>query len=409
MPPGKPPGSPPPARRGGHLFMCGRMAVRPSRRGRTACKHRRMPAAGEQHQPVATKRIAFLEGVRGVAACLVVVQHLIAAEYPAYREWSHQYLDLGRIGVVAFFLVSGYVIPLSLSGQTLSTFAIRRFFRLFPVYWVAFALFVLIHLRDIVGHVTAPVGVLNVLMLQGLVGAVSILPPAWTLSIELLFYAQSATAKARRLLDESVYAGWAWLALYLLLCVGERITGQDLPTTLPLLLFLTSVGHALNLRDTARSRAWLPLLTAGLIVTPTGAYLGVDGNGEWPPFTYSVSFIAGVALFAGFYVVRGRDVGRPLIFLGAISYAVYLFHPIVNDALRELPGLHGGLALVGANVVLVPLVAWLTHRHLERPSIGLGKRFTRRVARTEPAATRASGDGPQEPRQPEGVAGMRAP
>ncbi|HEY2673131.1 MAG TPA: acyltransferase family protein, partial [Rugosimonospora sp.] len=84
-----------------------------------------------------TRRIEFLEAVRGSAATLVVLQHLLADEFPAYQRWTYHHVDLGRIGVVAFFLVSGYVIPLSLTGQTLRTFATRRFFRLYPSYWVA--------------------------------------------------------------------------------------------------------------------------------------------------------------------------------------------------------------------------------------------------------------------------------
>ena len=108
-----------------------------------------------------TTRIAFLEAVRGVAASAVLVQHLVAGEFPAYRDWTRHHLDLGRVGVVAFFLVSGYVIPLSLSGQTLRTFAVRRFFRLYPVYWVALPLYALAHVDPIGAHVTVPLVVLN--------------------------------------------------------------------------------------------------------------------------------------------------------------------------------------------------------------------------------------------------------
>jgi len=330
-----------------------------------------------------TTRIAFLEAVRGVAASAVLVQHLLAGEFPAYRDWTRHHLDLGRVGVVAFFLVSGYVIPLSLSGQTLRTFAVRRFFRLYPVYWVALPLYALVHVDPIGAHVTVPLVVLNAAMAQGLIGAVSILPPAWTLSIELIFYAQSAAAKARRLLDAAVHAGWAWLGLYLLLCAVERVTRVDMPTTLPMLLYLAAVGHALHRRDSSGSRTWVPLLAAGAVAVPAGAYLGVDGSGEWPPFTYGMSFLVGIVLFAGFYAGRTRTFGRPLVVLGAISYAVYLFHPIVHDLLRRVPGLPHGFPFVAADLVAVPTVAWLVHRFLERPSIGAGRRLT---ARGRPAA-----------------------
>jgi peptidoglycan/LPS O-acetylase OafA/YrhL len=326
-----------------------------------------------------SKRITFLEGVRGVAAAMVVFQHLLAEQFPAYREWTHGHLDLGRVGVVAFFLVSGYVIPLSLAGQTLAGFAVRRFFRLYPVYWLAFAVFLLTDLlaTGSVDGAGVTALILNVLMLHGLLGVVSILPPSWTLSIELLFYAQSGAAKARRLLDASVHLGWAWLAFYLLLCVGERVTGRDLPTTLPLLLFVASLGHAVHLRDSGGRPAWRALLAGGVLLVPLGAYLGVDGDGEWPPFTYSVSFLGGIVLFGLFYLSRRHGMARPLMFLGAISYAVYLFHPVTMLVFEDLHGLVNVLA----NVVAVLVVAYLVHRFVEKPCIDAGRRWSARLRR----------------------------
>ncbi|MEV6297799.1 acyltransferase [Actinoplanes sp. NPDC051861] len=322
------------------------------------------------------KRITFLEGVRGVAAAAVVLQHLLAEQFPGYRDWTHDYIDFGRVGVVAFFLVSGYVIPLSLAGQTLPGFAARRFFRLYPVYWLAFLVFVVVELvvRGGLEGATLPVVVLNILMLHGLIGAASLLPPAWTLSIELLYYVQSAAAKSRRLLDMSVHIGWFWLGFYFLLCVGERITGKDFPTTLPMLLFVASLGHAIHLRDASGRKAWIALLTAGAIAVPVGAYLGVDGDGEWPPFTYSLSYLAGLALFLAFYTLRDRGMARPLIFLGAISYAVYLMHPILMEVFHDI---HGWVN-VGINTVAVLLVAYLMHRFVEKPSIDVGRRVSSR-------------------------------
>ncbi|WP_412737762.1 acyltransferase family protein [Krasilnikovia sp. MM14-A1259] len=326
-----------------------------------------------------SKRITFLEGVRGIAAAAVVIQHLFAENFAGYRAWTHDHVDLGRVGVVAFFLVSGYVIPLSLAGQTLPAFAIRRYFRLYPVYWLAFGIFVVVELvdRGSLAGATLPVIVLNVLMLHGLLGAVSLLPPAWTLSIELLYYVQSAAAKARRLLDASVHLGWAWLAFYLLLCIGERVTGKDFPTTLPMLLFVASLGHAIHLRDAVGRRVCDAMLVAGAIVVPLGAYIGVDGDGEWPPFTYSSSFLAGLALFGAFYLLRGRGMARPLIFLGGISYAVYLMHPILMEVFR---GLHGFVS-VGVNAAAVLVLAYLMHRFVEKPSIDVGRRASARFKR----------------------------
>lgn len=318
------------------------------------------------------RRIAFLDGVRGVSAGIVVLQHLLAQEYPAYRQWSIEYIDFGRVGVVAFFLVSGYVIPLSLGGQTLRVFVVRRFFRLYPVYWVAFGLYVLVNGRDL-STASVVVVLLNLVLVQGLVGAVSILPVAWTLSIELLFYAQSAAAKARRLLDVSVHAGWAWLALYAALRIAEVRSGVDLPVTLPLLMYCAALGQAAYLRDTRGSRAWQPLLVCGLLAVPLGAYASPN-VGEWLPFTYSTSFLAGLLVFVGFYVRRHAHLPRSIVWLGTVSYALYLFHPLVLDGL-ELTGLER-MGMVVTSLLLVLVVSQIASATLERPSQNIGRRLT---------------------------------
>src|SRR5262249_38488070 len=183
----------------------------------------------------------------------VLLQHLLADEFPAYQRWTYHHLDLGRVGVVAFFLVSGYVIPLSLAQQTLRTFLLRRFFRLYPAYWLALAAYLALHFAAIHRQIGTPGLILNVFMVHGVIGIASALPPSWTLSIELIFYIQMAAAKARRLLDASVYASFAWLALYLLLCLYERLTAVAMPTTLPMLLWAAGVGHACWLQDGSRA------------------------------------------------------------------------------------------------------------------------------------------------------------
>src|SRR5262249_51444743 len=81
---------------------------------------------------------------------------------------------------------------------------------------------------------------------------------------------------------------------------------------------------------------------------------------------------------------------RPLLVLGAISYAVYLFHPTLLDLLRDLPGIPRGPVFVLVTLLAVPLVGWLVHRVLERPAIGLGRRLTG-------AGDRSAHPGPLQP------------
>jgi peptidoglycan/LPS O-acetylase OafA/YrhL len=158
------------------------------------------------------------------------------------------------------------------------------------------------------------------------------------------------------------------------------VSSHDAHPGLALFLFTASLGHALHLRDSSGSVVWRRLFAAGLVLVPLGAYLSQGqtsaAKGGWQPLAYGLSWLVGVALFCVFYALRRRDLGRALAWLGAISYSMYLTHPIVFVAAGKL---FDGKALVTCAVaVCVPLVAWLMYHVVERPSIRAGRYFSRR-------------------------------
>jgi peptidoglycan/LPS O-acetylase OafA/YrhL len=84
-------------------------------------------------------RILALDGVRGLATLMVLVNHFIFARY--YREyWWYQLIDFGSLGVDLFFVLSGFLITGILlrtrtRGDYFSRFYRRRVLRIFPLYY----------------------------------------------------------------------------------------------------------------------------------------------------------------------------------------------------------------------------------------------------------------------------------
>jgi peptidoglycan/LPS O-acetylase OafA/YrhL len=343
----------------------------------------RMPSS-VQDSPTATAapkrgKIAFLEAVRGLAAMIVVVQHIAAAQYPAFEHFSRTYLDLGRVGVVAFFVVSGYVITLSLEHQAPRTFLIRRFFRLFPLYWLVLLAFLvagwLVPETSTV-ELTAVILGTNVLMVQGITPIATIIPVAWTLGIELVFYAQAFVASLARRVVQSVWLGFMWLGLYAVAQVVGLVLDRDVPSSPFMLLFTASLGHALYLRDQYKTRHWVGLLAAGSVVVPLFAYLRDGVDPEWPALVYSVSFFGGLVLFGAFYLLAHRPVSRTLIWLGGISYGLYLVHPLVYRLINATTTVTPLLS-IAASVLITIAVAWVLHRYVELPFVALGRRLSK--------------------------------
>ena len=68
----------------------------------------------------------------------MVISHGAAAYVSGTAEFDSHIFRFGQFGVVLFFLCSGFIIPASLERHgSLQGFWISRFFRLYPIYWVA--------------------------------------------------------------------------------------------------------------------------------------------------------------------------------------------------------------------------------------------------------------------------------
>ena len=67
----------------------------------------RDPAAG-------ASRLDFLDALRGLAVGLVLLQHVGELASPVVRDLAEQGVQLGQLGVMLFFLCSGFIIPASL-------------------------------------------------------------------------------------------------------------------------------------------------------------------------------------------------------------------------------------------------------------------------------------------------------
>jgi len=345
-----------------------------------------MPTAARPNQ-----RLAFLDVTRGLAALLVLTCHVLP-QLPGD-------FAIGRIGVLVFLLVSGFIIPTSLEqGGSHARFWLRRFFRLFPLYWLSIALGYGCYLAGIPGPATRHPGdwLLNLTMLQGFVNHPHVWPVFWTLQLELVIYAACSLLFAARLLSRAGWLAGLVLAAYALLgvfrpllegapfaingprtlyfaplmgLVAQRWWAGRLPTsrlaTLVLsqvlvLLLIWSVSHVLFPADMTTACLWALAQTWGI------AYVGF------------------------FLLLAAHDWRMPGAgcWLGRISYSVYLLHPFV---LMLLAATHWPMwVTVPATVAGTLLLAELTYRAVEAPGIAAGRFLERRwlplVVRPEPAA-----------------------
>ncbi len=348
-------------------------------------------------------RFRNVDGLRGLAAVAVILGHWgeILAEWTGsagLKAISFEYFSAGRLGVVAFFCVSGFVIPFSFRGERpLLSFIISRFFRLYPAYWLSILLAVALtpfafSYRQIAANLT---------MAQHLLGEPDILGVYWTLIIELAFYGICFVLFAAGLLYKGVSHACLMTALLMIATIGAvycRLHPEhDLPLGLPTYLAAMHLGilarRALVEKDDLSIRIY-PIALLGLCISVIAiniiAYYGT--NSQPVSWIGSITgYMMGLVLFLG-CIHRNWFAHHRLQFFGLISYAMYLFHPITLHLTSPLlnrfstPWLAVAV-LTPIVVVSTIVVAIAAQRFVEAPAVRLGKRLDDAVNRRSDIST----------------------
>ena len=369
------------------------------------------------------RRLTCLDGLRGVLACYVMLSHTLPfAPLPRWLHWLFQH---GGAGVDVFFILSGLVIVQSLTSFSYRSvpFLIARVTRIYPVFLVVFvfavavqplatgfermtwigpdspareiwsggwpsrwASFVATHLS--MTHGLFPNGVLPDVWV-GFLGA------SWSLSTEWQFYLLALLIGAQLGLRRMA---WAFLAMAAAAIAWQAVVPEAWQFSRAFLpnkaqYFALGVVSAIVVREGRTGwHAYLAVLAANLAVC--AAQGGLDKL--LPPVVWTVCLAAQLSLSspsqrgAGGWVpactrmtmggLAAMLQSRPLVWLGAVSYCIYL----VNEPVQKLLGvmlatLAGGdaalftaLWIPGA-VVLPILAAWWLHGWVEVPAQRYGR------------------------------------
>lgn len=290
------------------------------------------------------QRFSWLDATRGIAVLMVVAAHTLDYFWKGYSE----FMQVGNAGVVLFFICSGYVIPMSLERLSLRDFWVRRFFRLYPVYWFSIIVFMLTGLSD----VEAPLGiVMNLTMLQTYFGAPHVSSLFWSLTVEMGFYLLMTALRLSKIHTQTFLLFAITVVTALLMRIADAAYA-DHWVYLPL-FFLGTIYY----RYDAGRYSTRHLAVASVIAT---AYLLL-----FPvPWNWRSGWLLALGLFLLLHRNRAAAWPKWLIWCGVVSYSVYLLHGV--------PLWFGGPLAAPLCFVL----AGLTYRLIEQPSIAFGRRLT---------------------------------
>jgi peptidoglycan/LPS O-acetylase OafA/YrhL len=356
-------------------------------------------------------RIRSIDGLRGVAAMLVVMYHLHLAVSRTATDWLWFPIDWiarhGAMGVDIFFVISGFVIAMSVSkgAPTLGYFGrfiLRRSVRLDPPYWSAILLeVILLHLTLRYFHEyrvvlpTKPQLLSHLFYLQGLLGYDNIVVIFWTLCYEVQFYAfyvglivlrEHLPVPLQAPRWTAVFAGGLFVLSLYVRFIDSGIAPYGLFIDRWYQFFIGTLTYFAC--ETSRLK---PLFLAW------GALAAVLVSASVSPMQFlPVVVSAGLVLIAR-QPHWGRVLSsRPLQFLGAISYSLYLYHSsigwrFVSLVQKLFPGTWSPSMAVGVYVVSIAvsvLFSALMWRFIERPFLRVAQKIrmpTRKAHSPSPA------------------------
>ncbi|MEO3867811.1 acyltransferase [Nonomuraea sp. B12E4] len=377
-------------------------------------------------------RLAWLDALRGIGAMAVVGEHLLPWFLPALRP---HWFNLGIYGILVFFLVSGYIIPTSLERHgDVRKFWISRFFRLYPLY-----LTVIVAMLAVAWWVPVRVQVprdgsavaAHATMLLDVVSVGGVADTMWTLSYEMVFYLLVTTLFLAGWHDRSgwlsmgfgvaavaiglvvpgalLVGGWtayvtcavfvagmicvmwgrfrgAAACVLGLMAVVALLFSSRVPWLGTAVVAVMFAGTAIHRWERGTGRLWPVAVTTALVgIAPLWA---IEGGWWWvrADVWWTTIALAG-ATFAAGMALRGRRVPKMLVWLGLISYSLYLVHHPLLKYFVEISGdlrwsaVPYQIAMTALAVTAILAVSALTYRYVERPMQELGRRLSGRSAR----------------------------
>lgn len=320
----------------------------------------------------------------------------------------------GSFGVCLFFALSAYLITELLLREQQGTgaihvrfFYVRRMLRIWPLYFTFLAAGVVLGWAVPAYRIGAG-RLLAFLLLSGNWYAATAgcganpIAPLWSISVEEQFYLiWPSIAKLGRATLWRV----SWCILFLSCCATiwtshTRMNASRAIWANSIVQFqFFAVGALLALALSGRAPRFRKWQRVGLIFSGLLSWLVAQAVFRVKDDAASSSFMlpwgyvciaAGCVLLLLGFLGIAQAIPKPLIYLGKISYGLYVFHLLCLDLAWKL-GMHGiarlgevGSSLAAVRLVLIEITAMaltigfasLSYRYLERPCLSAKERFT---------------------------------
>lgn len=347
-------------------------------------------------------RIRTIHYLRGIAALLVVAFHLRSNLNNVYAQSNLGDLlfQSGSSGIDLFFIISGFIIALSTSNNSSSfTFAVKRFFRLYPVFIVSLAVVFFVFPNNSIKELIRSSLLLHLnYNSEAPFFGYNMLVPAWTLTYEIYFYlvfmiSMSISHKYRSAIC-SIFLLSSIVGLQYVFNGHIGFSGRDAAEinsgniifsfgrlmSSPMLLEFIFGMMLYEFRFILKK---VPFVEMVLFMCISFFICSYFSTFRYFPGPFNFGLWALVLLFGVISYESQKSISESKIlsFLGDISYSLYLTHVIVMNIfhtyLRDAPiySMGPGFAKLFYIMSICIFISWLCFHLIEKPMINAGKRL----------------------------------
>jgi peptidoglycan/LPS O-acetylase OafA/YrhL len=297
-----------------------------------------------------------------------------------YRGWSFgdklsdvafpelaPYFYLGFLGVDLFFIISGFVILMSIGGRSPAAFINSRIVRLYPTYWFCLTIstLIIVLVNDPRFTVNTFQFLVNLSMFQGAFNVPDVEGVYWTLFVELRFYALMFLVLVLGQSRQMVPILYGWLALTAYQFWVERIPVLHF-FLIPKFAAYFIAGAAFFLQhQRGPTLATNGLLLGSYLLAMAWIAVRTDvGDVMAARVVVSLFFLIFVGVARGWFA----NMASPrFLILGALTYPLYLVHETIGYMIFNATGGWNRFLVLGVAILSVLGLASLIVQFVEKP------------------------------------------
>ncbi|MGE4665001.1 acyltransferase family protein [Yersinia enterocolitica] len=316
------------------------------------------------------------------------VVQLVPVDFPGF---------MAVFGVSIFFMISGFVIPMSIERHSIANFFSKRFFRLFPTYAFVFTLNLVVALIgyviyrgdgvEYVYNSTDIIGSYFIGLNTYVVGTRWLDPVAWTLGVEILFYVIAAiymniSFAIRKIKEVNLYDIIILSAILDVSAIkiskyfdviSETFPAINLGSLIKALYLISFMLLGTTFFLHAKKRIGLNALIYTILIqyfafvyvnmhiNPVGMYVSIVPTFSW--------FAITILVFSLCYSINDKIKEHKVMeFFADISYPLYLCHLYIGHFMMEVIinlGIFPRSLVVFMPFPVTIFVAYLIHKYVE--------------------------------------------